>query len=69
MDRYTRYNGGSAMWSIGSCASTIINNEFFGTTPTKAFHIKVSGVWKQCNTYIKILGAWVTATPMIIKTN
>jgi hypothetical protein len=68
MDRYSNIRGGSALWSDESLASTIINNEFFGTStpgPASIFFVKVAGVWKQAVAWIKVSGVWKTATPKI----
>ena len=42
---------------------TLLSNQ--GPTPTKAFWIKINGVWKQAIAYIKIAGVWKTITPSI----
>ena len=57
MDRYTRHRGGSIIWTNKSVASEIINSDFFGTNKNKLW-IKISGVWKVCNTFINVYGVW-----------
>lgn len=63
MDRYTRFRGGSDIWSNTSTSSMLINKDFFGSQ--NYFWIKISGVWKKCITWIKVSGVWRQATPKI----
>ena len=73
MDKYfrkfPRVRGGSSLWTEPNAGSTLLNNETFGivTPPSglSSFWLKVSGVWKQCITYIKVGGVWKTASPNI----
>lgn len=65
MDRYTRFRGGSAIWTDNSLASSIAKNSFFVNSPINKFWTKISGVWKECVTWIKVSGVWKQATPKI----
>jgi hypothetical protein len=68
MDRYTRIRGGSELWSNGSNAGAIINNDFFGAPAPvygNTFWVKIAGVWKQATGFIKVAGSWKSFEPKI----
>lgn len=62
-NKYTRFRGGSSIWSDKTISSNIVNEDFWGGKNT--FWIKVSGVWKQCITWIKVSGVWKQSNPKI----
>jgi hypothetical protein len=68
MDRYTKIRGGSSLWVDNSIASSIINEDFFGSVvpgASSVFFVKVAGVWKQAIVWIKVGGIWKQATPKV----
>lgn len=67
MDRYTRNRGGSEIWTNKTIASDIVNYNFFGRKYNK-FWVKISGIWKECNTFIKVSGIWKNSK-LYFKTN